>query len=287
MNGWNQPTVLPRQPGLMEQLRPSIVSFLSTLAVMKMGQKFQAGQAEIAATRAATVAKTRFGEEMFKAGAEEITPQAGPLLAQNIEQGGDLGPGYQKGPYGRVWKPRPTLADYGLYSVGNKLVQIKMEKGKPVAKSMGLQKEFSEPIMAKEGDPKFAPGTVYMENLETGATKVIQSPVGYKAKTKAEALELRRAGAPKITIGQKAREKDLAAVKSINFMSDVAKDVMRLNKDEWELAEAPERADMVREEADRRVRNIHPGAQFGRGDQGTGWYEKKGEEFILVVPWNE
>lgn len=84
MNGWNRPTVLPRQPSAWEQTRPALTNFLSNLAFMKMQQGFQTKQAAAAATRATEVEKSRRQFESALKGAE-YDPEKGTLTFQPIE----------------------------------------------------------------------------------------------------------------------------------------------------------------------------------------------------------
>lgn len=88
-------------------------------------------------------------------------------------------------------------------------------------------------------------------------------------------------------ISATASAKDIAFLQSPKFRASVQDSVAKINKHQWMIADPAERADMMREEADKRVRVKFPNAQFGEGDEGLGWYVKQGEGYIKVVPWGE
>jgi len=109
MGTWNQPVMFPYQPSFLERMGPSIVGLLGQMALMKMANKFQAEQADVAAKRAEAAAKLGFGEKAYLAGAEEITekPTMGAIgaTAQDI--------GISRGPYGvpRRWPKKPEVPE--------------------------------------------------------------------------------------------------------------------------------------------------------------------------------
>lgn len=106
--------------------------------------------------------------------------------------------------------------------------------------------------------------------------------------TKKTAIEMRKAGAAKISIGEKQKQRDAALLKSPKFMATVQKDVKNLNGRRWKWASPVQKAEWAKVEADKRVRIIYPDAQYGEQDGQAGWYVKdESGNYVLEVPWSK
>jgi hypothetical protein len=83
--------------------------------------------------------------------------------------------------------------------------------------------------------------------------------------------------------------KEKRHIKSPKFRSEVQKDVKALSdRLKWSSYSDEQRSEVVRVEADKRVRLVHPDAQYGEVDGKTGWYMKnKDGVYELIVPWSE
>lgn len=97
-----------------------------------------------------------------------------------------------------------------------------------------------------------------------------------------------------ISLGNKLKQEDAVALqkqnrylKSPKFRSDVQKDVMALNKDDWGIWDKNQKADALRVETDKRIRQTYPDAQYGKLGSAEGWYTKIENKWVLISPWNE
>ena len=88
-------------------------------------------------------------------------------------------------------------------------------------------------------------------------------------------------------------EKDFAKTKtylhSSNLKTDVMKDLPKIDAEAWSLSEGVphERNALIKKEMDVRIKSTYRDAVFGDGDEGKGWYVKRGNKHKLVSPWIE
>lgn len=135
--------------------------------------------------------------------------------------------------------------------------------------------------------------TVDMTNPTTGRT--VKVPVTQQSVMEKQGWEIGGRSEQKpetvINVGNieaKKKAEDMAYMKSSKFRADIIKDVRSVNKDEWDLADTQNAKDeLVKAEADVRIKNMYPSATYGKGKEGRGWYIKNDNgTYELVVPWN-
>lgn len=84
-----------------------------------------------------------------------------------------------------------------------------------------------------------------------------------------------------------ATEKEKSYLKTARFRANVQKDVMSLNKDMWIRWTKVQKADAIKIETNKRIRQSYPSAQYGESNGKQGWYIKEKDKWVLVSPWNE
>lgn len=99
--GWNQPIVMPQQPTFWDRLMPTLLSFGAQAGLMKMGQSWQAGQAEAAAGRALEAKEKDFQIKQFE---KDFTRAPDWMTSGPEPIAKDMG-FTQVGPYGGHYKP--------------------------------------------------------------------------------------------------------------------------------------------------------------------------------------
>jgi len=257
----NRPVMVPRVPDFMEQIAPTLLNFLGQYGLQKASQGFQAGQATEKATGEAAAAQLQRDWETnnlkLELGSKERiasykTDKDYELKWLDLKGKGQLTPG--------------SLADAS-------------KQGAPAPG------EIPRPPRFGGGTSKIVPepATFDEEKAAVFHNMTPEQKVAYLMKP---GVSVNVGDITKKTLTT-SKAKDVALMKSPRFRAGIVSDVAQLNSKEWPYLDVVEKADLVREEADIRVRKLYPGAQYGNGDEGKGWYVKKDGKWVLEVSWSE
>lgn len=124
------------------------------------------------------------------------------------------------------------------------------------------------------------------EALKMSANKTMtEARKKWEPKTKAEALEIKRAGATRMTIGDIGARREAtmkADIKSPKFRADIIRNVKALDPD-FIYKSPNEKKLAIRQEADRQIKGPYPGAVFDLRNNVLGWYDDN----KLVRAWKD
>ena len=115
--------------------------------------------------------------------------------------------------------------------------------------------------------------------------QIAQTPDAY-GRTKKTVLEMRRAGAAKISIGEKQKQQNIAFLTSPKFMADVAAHVKKMSGTGltgWKYKSDRQKRNEIRAEAERRVKSVFGDAVHGIKHGRQGWWikDENGEDVMV------
>lgn len=286
MPGYNTPVVLPYRPTAWEQTRPALLNFLGQLGLMKLGQQFQAKQAAKTAETAKATAETAFKGQMMEKGWESLPVQPGQDPAAI--------PGAQQGPFGGWWRQQePTIRQI---TIGGKALPGKYTyRVGSTVEVLDVPTKWGAPQVAGADDQFGLPeGTVYGFDPKTNKPEIFYKPEGYKPKTKAEAIELKKAGRTQISIGEKvegavATEKGKKLQVPGNLYDAALKSLKsRLtDKQRLEIERDPtKKEELIMKEMGLQaaIKKTYPNAQLGQDETGKWvWAVPEGNQWRVVL----